>query len=144
MQFTTLAHELGHLYLGHLGLDRNLKIPERPRPNHSQREIEAESVAYIVCKRNGVEPKSQTYLSDFLNRRATFEEISVYQIMRAAGQIEALLKLATATKFDGPSRNEYQAQKRIYWRLKLKWALLTLALIAVAVMATAVYESRNT
>ena len=69
----------------------------------------------------------------------------MYQIMRAAGRIETLLELATATKFDGPSRNENQAQKRIYWRLKLKWALLTLALIAVAVAATiAVYESRNT
>ncbi len=110
VQFTTLAHELGHLYLGHLGPDSRLKIPERPRPDLDLREVEAESVAYIVCKRNGVEPKSQTYLSGFINKRTTFEGIAVYQIMRAAGRIEALLELATATKFDGPSRNEYQAQ----------------------------------
>ncbi len=109
VQFTTLAHELGHLYLGHLGPDSRLKIPERPRPELALREVEAESVAYIVCKRNGVEPKSQTYLSGFINKRTTFEGIAVYQIMRAAGRIEALLELATATKFDGPSRNEYQA-----------------------------------
>ena len=145
VQFTTLAHELGHLYLGHLGADSRLKIPERPRPNLALCEVEAESVAYIVCKRNGVEPKSQTYLSDFLNRRATFEGIAVYQIMRAAGRIEALLELATATKFDGPSRNENQAKKRFVRRQNLISWLLTLALVAVAVAATiAVYESRNT
>ena len=109
VQFTTLAHELGHLYLGHLGPDRNLKIPERPRPNHSQGELEAESVAYIVCKRNGVEPKSQTYLSDIIDGREAFEGIAVYQVMRAAGRVEALLELATATKIDGPSHNENQA-----------------------------------
>ncbi len=109
VQFTTLAHELGHLYLGHLGPDSRLKISERPRPELALREVEAESVAYIVCKRNGVEPKSQTYLSDFINGRATFEGIAVYQITRAAGHIEALLELATPTKFYGPSRNENQA-----------------------------------
>ena len=99
VQFTTLAHELGHLYLGHLGPDSRLKIPERARPAHALREVEAESVAYIVCKRNGVEPKSQSYLSGFIDGYETLEEIAVYQIMRAAGRIEALLGLATATKF---------------------------------------------
>ncbi len=80
--------------------------------------------------------------------------------MRAAGRIEALLELSTSTKFDGPSHNENQAQKRfvpqigkfdpkraaaIMRRQKLKRWLLTLALVAVAVAATiAVYESRNT
>ena len=111
VQFTTLAHELGHLYLGHLGPDSRLKIPERPRPNLALREVEAESVAYIVCKRNGVEPKSQTYLSGFIDGRETSEGIAVYQIMRAAGRIEALLGLATPTKFDNPSRNKDQAYR---------------------------------
>ena len=100
VQFTTLAHELGHLYLGHLGPDSRLKIPERPRPDLDLREVEAESVAYIVCKRNGVEPKSQTYLSDFIDGRETSEGIAVFQIMRAAGRVEALLGLAIPTKFD--------------------------------------------
>jgi len=110
VQFTTLAHELGHLYLGHLGPDSRLKIPRRHRPDHALREVEAESVAYIVCMRNGVEPKSQTYLSGFIDGHETYEGIAVYQIMRAAGRIEALLKLSTSTKFAGPSRNEDQAQ----------------------------------
>ena len=111
VQFTTLAHELGHLYLGHLGPDSRLKIPERPRPDLDLREVEAESVAYIVCKRNSIEPKCQSYLSDFIDECEALEEIAVYQIMRAAGRIEALLGLATPTKFDNPSRNKDQAYR---------------------------------
>jgi hypothetical protein len=53
VKFTTLAHELGHLFLGHLGQDNKLNIPQRPSLNHAQRELEAESVAYLLCKRNG-------------------------------------------------------------------------------------------
>jgi hypothetical protein len=34
VQFATLAHELGHLYLGHLGPDKYLAIPQRPSPTH--------------------------------------------------------------------------------------------------------------
>lgn len=99
VQFVTLAHELGHLFLGHLGPDKKLNIPTRQKIIHKIREIEAESVAYIVCERNGVQSKSHTYLSHYVNEDTTLEDIDVYQIMRAAGQVETLLKLATRTNF---------------------------------------------
>ncbi len=60
VQFATLAHELGHLFLGHLGPDRALNVPERPSMNHRQRELEAESASYLVCARNRVASKSET------------------------------------------------------------------------------------
>lgn len=105
VQFTTLAHELGHLYLGHLGRDRKLSVPRRPQLNHAQREIEAESVAFIVCCRNGVRPKSQTYLAGFVNSDTTVDRVDVYQVMRAAGQVEMVLGLAARSRFDpdGPT-----------------------------------------
>jgi len=93
VKFTTLAHELGHLCLGHLGPDKKLKLPERPALNHSQQELEAESVAYLVCERYGVKSKSQTYLSNFVDANTTTDQIDVYQVMRAAGQVEALLDI---------------------------------------------------
>jgi hypothetical protein len=102
-RFATLAHELGHLFLGHLGEDRNLGIRECRVANHGQREIEAESVAYVVCERNGVKPASHTYLSSFVNREIDASHLDLYRIMHAAGQIETILKLSRHTKF-GPSR----------------------------------------
>jgi len=94
VQFGTLAHELAHLFLGHLGPDQKLKIRDRYGLSHSDREIEAESVAYIVCGRNGVELKSHSYLSSFVDADTTVDNIDIYQIMKAAGQVENLIKLS--------------------------------------------------
>jgi len=102
VQFATLAHELGHLFLGHLGPDKMLNVPDRPQMNHGQRELEAESVAYLVCARNGVDCKSEQYLSDYVSQHTTIDDIDLYQIMRAAGQIETLLGLTGHTKFEKP------------------------------------------
>lgn len=106
VQFCTLTHELGHLFLGHLGQDKKLSIPRSRHLEHSKQEIEAESVAYIVCRRNGVEPKSQTYLSAFVDSDTSLEDIDVYQVMRAAGQVETILNLATRSRFNQPDRPE--------------------------------------
>ena len=99
VQFSTLAHELGHLYLGHLGADKNLSIPDRNSINHGNREIEAESVSYLVCKRNGVTPKSETYLAEFVTENTTINDIDLYPVMRAAGQVETVLGLTSPTKY---------------------------------------------
>ena len=98
VQFATLAHELGHLFLGHLGADAKLNIPRRRTLDHAQRELEAESVAFLVCRRNGVSPKSQTYLSTFVDGNTTVNDLDLYQIMRAAGQVETVLRLGAHSK----------------------------------------------
>lgn len=103
VQFATLAHELAHLFLGHLGPDRALNVPERPSMSHAQHEIEAESVAYLVCARNGVTSKSETYLSNYIEKNTTVDHLDLYQVMRAAGQVEALLGLTAHTKYDKPT-----------------------------------------
>ena len=102
VQFATLAHELAHLYLGHLGRDSYLGIPDRPPQTHQQQELEAESTAYIVCARNGVDNKSDSYLATYVKQDTTMEQLDMYQIMRAAGQVETLLGLAAHTKVDRP------------------------------------------
>lgn len=100
VQFATLAHELGHLFLGHLGGDKHLKIPHRTKPTLKQREIEAESVAFLVCHRSRVWPMSERYLSQYTDEGVGVDSLDLYQIMRAAGQIETVLGLAAHTKFD--------------------------------------------
>ncbi len=99
VQFTTLAHELGHLSLGHIGPNTRLGIPKRRTMSHADVEIEAESVAYIVCERNGVTSNSETYLSHFVAAGVNAESLDLYQITRAAGQVESTLNLTKHTKF---------------------------------------------
>jgi hypothetical protein len=99
IQFVTIAHELAHLFLGHLGADSKLHIPDRRGLSHQQVELEAESVAYLICERNGVTSASETYLKDFVERNATVDALDVYQVMRAAGQVEIILSLTRTSRF---------------------------------------------
>jgi hypothetical protein len=102
-KFVTLVHELAHLFLGHLGKDVELNIPERPRQGYEQIELEAESVAYLVCSRNGVQSQSEKYLSNFVTKTTSVEQLDLYQVMRAAGQIETILNLTSHTRFAPPA-----------------------------------------
>lgn len=60
-------------------------------------------MAYLVCKRNGVESKSEIYLSNFVKANTTVGHVDLYQVMRAAGQVETLLGLTSHTKYDKPA-----------------------------------------
>lgn len=106
-QLVTLAHELGHLFLGHLGPDGDLKIPDRRRLSHDQVELEAESVAYLVAFRTGIESKSQTYLSSYVKNHEAVGALDLYSVMRAAGQVETILGLHRGSSF-GPKPKRSQ------------------------------------
>ena len=94
-RFTTIAHELGHLYLGHLGADAKPRIPNRRRIPERMQEIEAESAAYLVGHRNGVEPVSDAYLAGFFVEAGEpiGRTLDVERVMRAAGAVERAMGL---------------------------------------------------
>lgn len=102
-KFVTLAHELAHLYLGHLGKDKARGFPDRTNLPHETKEIEAELVAYLVARRTGVESASQSYLSSFV----TDEDVShleLFRMLRAAGQVESVLGLTARLSIGAKTR----------------------------------------
>lgn len=94
VQFATLVHELGHLFLGHLGHDDRLKISSRENLKHDQEELEAEMVSHLVCERQGVRSNAESYLSAFLKRTDTVQGIDINAIARAAHRVEVALGLS--------------------------------------------------
>lgn len=110
-QFATLAHELGHLFLGHLDKDNELNIPDRSKLSHHQEELEAESVAYLLCKRNGVETKSDSYLATYVKTNITINNLDMYQVMRAAGRVEEVLGLTAHNTFEDPKKKKLKRKK---------------------------------
>ena len=56
-----------------------------------QREVEAEMAAYLVAKRNGLTPRSESYLSSY---KGALAEIDLYRVMRVANIIETAMGIA--------------------------------------------------
>ncbi len=89
-RYATLAHELGHLYCGHLGTSNSRWWPDRRGLSHELREFEAESVCYLVCSRLGLDNPSDEYLASFVQENDQTPLISIDCVMRAAWLIEKM------------------------------------------------------
>ncbi|HEY3856011.1 MAG TPA: hypothetical protein VGO67_16605 [Verrucomicrobiae bacterium] len=86
--YQVLCHELAHIYLGHVGADKEGWWPYRTNLTEGVTEIEAESVAHIVCCRAGLETRSAEYLSSYVEDNSEIDAISLDLISRVAGRLE--------------------------------------------------------
>ncbi len=86
-QYATLVHELAHLYCGHLGTPHHEWWPGRVGLSREIKECEAESIAYLVCSRLGVETTSAAYMSGYLSQNGEVPDISLDLVMKMAGAI---------------------------------------------------------
>ena len=100
-RFSILVHELGHLYCGHLNAGgKDKRFPARAELYQKERkekiiiqEFEAESVAWLVCRRLGLDAPADLYLSSYWKEKdKELPEISLNTIFWAAGKIETLCK----------------------------------------------------
>ena len=82
-KFTTLIHQLAHIYLGHLGSNGH-KWPDRRPGRLDAQEFEAEAVSFLVGLRFGLNTHSADYLREYIEGD-TIEQVSVSAIARAAG-----------------------------------------------------------
>jgi hypothetical protein len=90
-QFATLAHELGHLFCGHLGSLENDFWDDRSETTKATREMEAEAVAYLVASRRKFITASSKYLSGYLTPGNALPPFSLEHILKAAGAIEEMV-----------------------------------------------------
>ncbi len=102
-KFATVAHELGHLYCGHLGeLTRaettsdnrtgnahKVDVKDRSTLPHQVREFEAEAVSWLVCGRVGVTSPAGEYLGGLL-AGAEPPPVSLEHVLGAVRRVESL------------------------------------------------------
>lgn len=91
VQFATLAHELGHLFCGHLGRTDTDFWDNRSDEDKTTREMEAEAVAYLVASRRKLQTASSKYLSGYLRPGTVLPKFSLEHILKAAGAIEEMV-----------------------------------------------------
>jgi hypothetical protein len=91
-KYATLAHELGHLYAGHLGTPNKDWWPDRRNLTSQEEEFEAESICYLVCGRAGITCKSESYLAGYLTAHNEVPRISLDRVLKAVSLIEEMGK----------------------------------------------------
>ncbi len=89
-RYGTLVHELAHLYCGHLGTPNGRWWPDRQNLSLAVREVEAESVSYLVCARLGIDTASDEYLAGYVRRCPTTPPISLDRVMKSVWLIEQM------------------------------------------------------
>lgn len=105
-RFGVLCHELAHVLLGHLGGDLDRRWPSRSHLGREAIEIEAESTAYLVTRRLGLEGTSAEYISRHLDHSGIVPPgVSFDTIAKVAGKLERMVRMARK----GPQRQQLEA-----------------------------------
>jgi hypothetical protein len=86
----TLVHELAHLYCGHLGTPNDRWWPDRQNLSHAVRELEAESVSYLVCSRLGIDTASDEYLAAYIRKWPATPPISLDRVLKSVSLLEQM------------------------------------------------------
>ena len=90
-QLATLAHELGHLFCGHVGADQGDLWPNRDVRQHAPREFEAESVARLVFRRIAPGLELPPYLDHIIARDAPVPDQGWTYVAQAADRLLEML-----------------------------------------------------
>ncbi len=91
-KYSTLVHELGHIFCGHLGIDRHAWWPERQVLNINCEEIEADAAAYLTCKRLGLEASSTKHLNNYIEQNHELPVFSLNAVLQSVGYLEEMGK----------------------------------------------------
>lgn len=86
----TLAHEMGHVFCGHLGKTERGFWPDRLGLDLKVREFEAEAVAYLVTDRMTLDIGSDAYLAGYLAEDQRLPNYSLETVLKAAGKVEEM------------------------------------------------------
>ncbi|HSW57886.1 MAG TPA: hypothetical protein VLH15_05755 [Dehalococcoidales bacterium] len=91
IKFTSVIHELAHIYCGHLGSPHPKWWEDRHKLDQNTGEFEAESICWLICERLGIKNPSAQYLNGYLDENGEIPPISIETVLKATGSIESMI-----------------------------------------------------
>jgi hypothetical protein len=89
-KYASLAQQAAHVFCGHLGIDEKAWWPDRRATDRLRAEIEADSVAFLICRRLGLVEASKNFLIDYRYRERDIPPISLNAVFQAFGYIDEM------------------------------------------------------
>jgi tetratricopeptide (TPR) repeat protein len=94
----TVLHELAHLFLGHTGhielkhreLNKSITLPEARNLSLTVRELEAETVSFLISKKLGLETRSAEYIGTYITCEDDFINFDYELVIKVADKIDRL------------------------------------------------------
>ena len=99
-KYENLVVELGHIFCGHLGIDKNAWWSERHSLAPAQEEIEAQAAAFLICQRKGLISTAEKYLLNYFKEAHEIPVLSLNALLQAVNYIEAMGK----SRWDKPKK----------------------------------------
>lgn len=90
--YRNLVSGLGQIFCGHYGIDANAWWPERAALSAETEKIEAQSVTYLVCGRQGATGTEAPFLTPYLGGAQAMPPFGLNAVIQAAGYIEEMGK----------------------------------------------------
>lgn len=89
-KYAALACELGNIFCGHRGIDREAWWPDRRRIDEGRARLEAESVAFLVCLRSGLSAEAGAFLKQRRDQDPILPLPALSAVLQAASYVEEM------------------------------------------------------
>lgn len=90
VRYASLTHELAHIYAGHVGTTDETWWSDRSKLPKEIKEIEAESISFLVCRRIGIDTNAQEYLAGYIADHEEMPLFSLDTVLTVPGYIEQM------------------------------------------------------
>ena len=91
-RYDALVHGLGHIFCGHLGIDRKAWWADRRGLDQPRADIEAESIGFLVLRRKSLTEPSKKYLAGYAASEQVLPPFSLTAVFQSTQYIEDMGK----------------------------------------------------
>jgi len=89
-KYAAMVHELGQIFCGHRGIDRNAWWPDRRKTDPAVVKLESATLAVLICRRIGLLSNADKHLAHYQDQDQMLPPLGLNAILQATSYIEEM------------------------------------------------------